>query len=477
MARFNFALLPRSYPHHTQFSCPQPQPHHATDNKQQPMATSVSQRWHDAARLGMLPRPSFPGSGDGAAAAAADGGGDPSNPFLAGADAPQRPRDDNPFLSGSPGRSGGGGGGYDPSNPFAAPSLQQQHQQRYQQQPPSPGSGGDDRLAAGTFTSSLLRGVGAAGSGAATAGSAEALGSLLDGASQTLRGGVAYVAKWLAARIVWWDMRGEWCELLYRHRVCNTRMDFVEERLAAALVGLAQLLPPRERLVAAGALLKEAAAALERCLLDGGAARVFVPADVELISADVAALKQLFHAEGDGLGWQEVDSALARVGALLQLMAAPTQALVQRHMGLRRSGGGATAALAPAGSPGASPKAGAFGTFSPGSAGGAGATPPRSLTPPRAGSSLDPAYRRAGSALSTLSASPVPAALFSGGGAGAGAGAAASDADPASDEQAVLRVLCHRADHAASKYLKDCAHVPKLREETLKEAVGRLFVG
>jgi hypothetical protein len=31
-----------------------------------------------------------------------------------------------------------------------------------------------------------------------------------------LRHGMAYVAKWLAVRIVWWDMRPEWCELLYR---------------------------------------------------------------------------------------------------------------------------------------------------------------------------------------------------------------------------------------------------------------------
>jgi len=39
------------------------------------------------------------------------------------------------------------------------------------------------------------------------------------------------VARWLAVRIVWWDMRGEWCELLYRHRVYSTRMDLIEQRL------------------------------------------------------------------------------------------------------------------------------------------------------------------------------------------------------------------------------------------------------
>jgi hypothetical protein len=46
------------------------------------------------------------------------------------------------------------------------------------------------------------------------------------------------------------------------------------------------------------------AAALQRVLLDGGPARVFVPADVELVGADVASVKQLFNADGDGVDWQ-----------------------------------------------------------------------------------------------------------------------------------------------------------------------------
>jgi hypothetical protein len=38
----------------------------------------------------------------------------------------------------------------------------------------------------------------------------------------------------------------------------------------------------------------------------------------------------------------------------------------------------------------------------------------------------------------------------------------------------LLRVLAHRADHAASKYLKDAARLPKAREETLGEMASRL---
>jgi hypothetical protein len=33
---------------------------------------------------------------------------------------------------------------------------------------------------------------------------------------QKLRAGVLSVARWLAVRVVWWEQRGSWCELLYR---------------------------------------------------------------------------------------------------------------------------------------------------------------------------------------------------------------------------------------------------------------------
>lgn len=41
-------------------------------------------------------------------------------------------------------------------------------------------------------------------------------GSMLEAAAQALRGGVAAVNKWLAVRVVWWEQRAGWCELLYR---------------------------------------------------------------------------------------------------------------------------------------------------------------------------------------------------------------------------------------------------------------------
>jgi len=139
--------------------------------------------------------------------------------------------------------------------------------------------------------------------------------------------------------------------------------------------------------------IDQSASALERVLLDGGPTRIFVPADVELLTADVASIKQLFHADGDGVEWQvrpwgvdflvlgawrgrrkvellractctrgpmrtstatrskpiqtttatpkrnqpqDIDTALSGVTAILSLMEVPTQQLVQRHSTLRR---------------------------------------------------------------------------------------------------------------------------------------------
>ncbi|KIY93014.1 hypothetical protein MNEG_14949 [Monoraphidium neglectum] len=205
-----------------------------------PMALSVGQRWQDASRLAVGSRaPSngddgggITGSGGGAANGGARGGhsrggstagssgGGGANPFQPGSSPAQGRGGDNPFLGGSP---AGGARGAGAANPFG---------------PTDSGAGGRGGASgpSGAFTESLLRGGGGGGAGpgagaGAGGAAAELLGSLLEGASQALRHGMEYVAKWLAARVVWWDMRGEWCELVYRHRVCNTRIDFVEQRL------------------------------------------------------------------------------------------------------------------------------------------------------------------------------------------------------------------------------------------------------
>jgi hypothetical protein len=132
------------------------------------MAASVSQRWQDAARIGLG---SLSSGGSGGLPPAPEA----ANPFLS-----LPPRDDNPFAA----RGGGSGGG---SNPFLASGG---------------GAGGppDARSAisssAGAFTRRLLQGGGGSGRGASEQAAA-ALGSLLEGASQVggmlrRRGGLSH---------------------------------------------------------------------------------------------------------------------------------------------------------------------------------------------------------------------------------------------------------------------------------------------
>ena len=61
---------------------------------------------------------------------------------------------------------------------------------------------------------------------------------------QSLQSGISYVTRWLVVKVVWWDLRPEWCELLYRHRVINCRLEqLILPKLNAALNDMATLLP------------------------------------------------------------------------------------------------------------------------------------------------------------------------------------------------------------------------------------------
>jgi hypothetical protein len=133
------------------------------------MAISVSQRWHDAARLGS------PRAGGGSI------DGEPGNPFVVsgggggGDGGKARSRgsgaaDSNPFLAG--GSSAGGA-----PNPFMSPRGARG---------PS-GAGNGVQMDTGSLTRSLLAAGG--GPGAASEAAAAMLGSLLEGASQVRRAG------------------------------------------------------------------------------------------------------------------------------------------------------------------------------------------------------------------------------------------------------------------------------------------------
>ncbi len=60
---------------------------------------------------------------------------------------------------------------------------------------------------------------------------------------QDIHQSLVSMCRWLAVRVVWWDMRGTFLELLYRHRVTLCSMDHaVETQLQEVLCTLGPLL-------------------------------------------------------------------------------------------------------------------------------------------------------------------------------------------------------------------------------------------
>jgi hypothetical protein len=138
----------------------------------QPMSDAVAQRWQEE-----VDRHSGTGSCD-------DSGGGAANPFI----------DTPPGVTNTPSstsvpshrRRGSGGalaslGGWG-SPPPIIPQQQQQQDDVQQQQ----------------------------------SRAAEVFGTMLEAAAQSLQHGVDAVLQWLAVRVVWWQQRAGWCELLYR---------------------------------------------------------------------------------------------------------------------------------------------------------------------------------------------------------------------------------------------------------------------
>eukprot|EP00775_Hariotina_reticulata_P003791 gene3791-4049_t len=312
------------------------------------------------------------------------------------------------------------------SNPFSSAgcdrhSSNQRQQQRHGSNGMFAASSVVDAGQAATWGGGWGAGVGAPGGAGLSGGQGstaavhsksfrgqEHFASMLEAAEQSLRSGVVSVMRWLSVRVVWWEQRAGWCELLYRHRVIKCRLDWLLEGLSNTLGDVAALLPQEPRLDVAAALLKEAVVALERALLDGGPCRWYIPADVTHLTDDLEGLRRLFFAEGDGLQMQDINATLAGLSAVLKLMGQHTGPLVEAHRAARR------AALLSGG-----------------------------------GLATDPAARAAAAAGNTGS-SMMSALSRSEGPWGA------------------------KADHAASKYLKESGKVPKARDETIGEALGRI---
>ena len=229
------------------------------------------------------------------------------------------------------------------------------------------------------------------------------LDGLLDGARQTLRSCAKKIANHLACKIVYWDLRGLFIDGLYRVGVRGgVRARAVVSRLEAALCEVADRLPgdagAEARAEVASALLRAAAQGWTRVMLDGGPGRAFAETDHAALEEDLEEIRELFLAGGDGVPAPEVTAATRAAERLLVVMSLGFDVVRDAYVEAEAKDAAAGEAV------------GARGVAaSPGGGGRVGALDER-------------------------------------GGFGA---------------ETLLRVLCHREDRAASKFLKANMRLPK----------------
>jgi hypothetical protein len=262
---------------------------------------------------------------------------------------------------------------------------------------------------------------------------------LLDGARQTLSSCSRKVADYIACKVVYWDLRRLFIEGLYRGGVQNgERADAVVARLEAALSEIAERLPGAEpsepsenvdsnattsktrrsdsedaycasaRDEVVHALLRATTQGYMWVMLDGGVGRVFAENDAAALEEDLFCFRDLFVAGGEGVPEPTVDAVMRRADRLLMVMSLDTPTLCDAYLEQE--------AL----------------DRERGNAGGAGG----------------------------LAASP-----------GGGGTVGELDAAGGFGASTLLRVLCHREDREASKFLKAHCHLPKGDEGSVMSIV------
>ena len=235
------------------------------------------------------------------------------------------------------------------------------------------------------------------------------LDGLLDGARQTTRSCAKKIANHLACKIVYWDLRGLFIDGLYRVGVRGgVRARAVVSRLEAALCEVADRLPGDAgvdaRAEVASALLRAAAQGWTRVMLDGGPGRAFAETDHAALEEDLEEIRELFLAGGDGVPAPEVTAATRAAERLLVVMSLEFDVVRDAYV---------------------------------------------------------EAEAKDAAAGETVGARGVAASPGGGGRVGALDGSGGFGAET------LLRVMCHREDRAASKFLKANMRLPKGDEGTV----------
>ncbi|KAG0560384.1 hypothetical protein M758_10G172500 [Ceratodon purpureus] len=135
-----------------------------------------------------------------------------------------------------------------------------------------------------------------------------------------------------AYRVVFSDLRDVFYEGLYAGDVSSARVSSVLEQLDGKLGEIAETSAESMRNRVAGALMRACFDCLLRVLLAGGPSRAFKEDDADLVKDDMYALKELFHADGDGLALSEVEQAMAPGAQVLTLFELSSSELIQIYL-------------------------------------------------------------------------------------------------------------------------------------------------
>eukprot|EP00899_Mesostigma_viride_P012693 jgi/Mesvir1/21424/Mv20896-RA.1 len=229
---------------------------------------------------------------------------------------------------------------------------------------------------------------------------------LFDGTRQVCVASVSNLCMFIGLKIVFFDLRGPFLEDLYRRSVAENRLAAVQGRLDTLLGELCELVEPSLANQVAEGLLYASIEGWLRVLLDGGPLRLFTPADVEMLEEDLEVLKDMFLADGQGLHARKVDELMTRAHCFLSLFQLDTDILIANFKAAEKKGSGNGEMM-----------------------GGGGRSKWKMSS--HLGLMLGREYH----------APPQGAAIVSG-------------AESITSSEVLLRVLCHRADRMASKFLK-----------------------
>eukprot|EP00271_Cylindrocystis_brebissonii_P014575 TRINITY_DN35957_c0_g1_i1.p1 TRINITY_DN35957_c0_g1~~TRINITY_DN35957_c0_g1_i1.p1 ORF type:complete len:675 (-),score=124.68 TRINITY_DN35957_c0_g1_i1:592-2391(-) len=223
------------------------------------------------------------------------------------------------------------------------------------------------------------------------------LANLFDPSRRVVNVSIDKVCDFLGAKVIFWDMREPFLEELYRVSVSAARIEHVVGLLDPVLAELCEVITDSLRDRVVLALLQASLGGLLRVLLDGGPARVFAESDADMLDTDLQILKDFFVADGDGLPRGVVENTAAPVQQILNLYTLDTNTVID-------------------------------------------------------------SFRQASDVLAQSPGTPLKGSSFSSGLPAASPGVRGRSA---MDADTLLRVLCHRADREASKFLKKHYRLPK----------------